>query len=113
MSSFCDKVTHELDQAFCKPTARCFKGISILTALYSLVCLLICAIVGPLIKVHDGNTIDSPDAPPTAETIAQRIVILTKSTLYIALGMFVISLISLYLFLRFRKIEAKKVAARQ
>ena len=61
MTDLCDKVNHELNEAFCKPTARCFKGISILTAMYSIVSLLICGIVGPLIKVHDGTTIDSPE----------------------------------------------------
>lgn len=81
--------------------------------MYSIVCLLICAIVGPLIKVHDGTTVDSPSincegcpTEPTAETIADRVVTLTKSTLYIALAMCLISLISLGLFLKFKKSEA-------
>lgn len=61
MTDICDTVNHEVNQLCCKPTARCFKGITILTALYCVVCLLICGIVGPLIKVHDGTTIDSPE----------------------------------------------------
>ena len=101
MTDLCDSINHELNELFCKPTARCFKGISILTGMYATMCLLLCAIVGPLIKVHDGNTVDSPFAPPTAATIADRIHILTESTLYLAAGMGLISLMSLYLFLRF------------
>ena len=58
MSDFCGKVNHELDQIFCKPTARCFKGVSILTFIFALSCLLMAGIIPPVIKVHGGTTTD-------------------------------------------------------
>ncbi len=53
-----EKVKHECNEMFCKPTARCFKGITILTGIFAMSCILMAVIIGPVIKVHDGTTID-------------------------------------------------------
>ena len=97
--------------AFCKPTARCFKGISILTAIYASACLLICAFIGPLIKVHDGTTVDAPEigtckdgrciTSPTASEIAVRVHTLTACTLIIAVWMYAISIFALLFFFKY------------
>ena len=115
---FCYSVNHELKEIFCRPTARCFKGITILTAIYSLVCLLICGIIGPLIKVHDGTTINSPDigcdgcpTGPTAAEIKVRVHTLTICTLWIAAVMAVISILSFILFFSLGKRDQKKMEA--
>lgn len=70
-----DKVKHECNEIFCKPTSRCFKGISILTFIFSLCCILMFAIIGPVIKVHDGTTINQNTKPgdPTASQISDRL----------------------------------------
>ena len=64
MASCGEKTRHECTELFCKPTSRCFKGISILTGIFSLCCVMMAVIIGPVIKAHDGTTIDYPDLKP-------------------------------------------------
>ena len=53
-----DKVKHECNELFCKPTSRCFKGITILTAMFTACCLLMAILIPPVIRVHGGTTQD-------------------------------------------------------
>ena len=103
-------VKHECSELFCKPTSRCFKGITILTFIFALSCILMAIIIGPVIKVHGGTTIDQPNlkpGEPTAAQIAARLTIMTKSTIWLAVTFIVIAIISFLLFLKFFKIESK------
>ena len=47
---------------FCKPKARCFKGISILTGIYALACAGMLMIIPPVIEAHgytSGSKVDT------------------------------------------------------
>ena len=46
------KTSHELSEAFCKPKARCFKGLAILSAIYTLGCGLMLMVIPPVVKAH-------------------------------------------------------------
>ena len=50
--SFGDKVSHEFNELFCKPKARCFKGLAILSGIYALCCGLMLMIIPPVVKAH-------------------------------------------------------------
>ena len=59
--SCCDKVSHELNEIFCKPKARCFKGLAILCGIYALCCGLMLMIIPPVVKAHkfpEGGDVD-------------------------------------------------------
>jgi hypothetical protein len=47
------KISEELREFFLEPTARCFKGFSILLMIWGCASLLICALVPTIIKVHN------------------------------------------------------------
>ena len=98
-----DTVEHELRELCCKPTSRCFKGISILTGIFCLTNLLMAAIIGPVIKAHDGTT--ETVGIPDAEEIARRLKIMTKSTLWIAACMLIFSFVSYFFFVKYRNVE--------
>ena len=102
-----EKVTHECNEMFCKPTARCFKGITILTGIFAMCCILMAIIIGPVIKVHDGTIINQNTKPgePTAAEVASRLHIMNQCTIWLAVTFFVISLISLALFFKFMRRE--------
>jgi hypothetical protein len=54
-------ISEEFNELCCKPTPRCFKGISILTFIFALTCGLMAAVIPPVIKVQGGTTEDHPD----------------------------------------------------
>ena len=103
-----ESVKHECNELFCKPTSRCYKGISILTGIFALSCLLMAAIIGPVIVVHDGTTIDQPilkPGEPTAAEIKDRLHTMNQYTIWLAVSFIVISAISLALFFKYRRTE--------
>ena len=69
---------------------------------------MMAAIIGPVIKAHGGTTINYPDrkpGQPDAAEIADRLKIMTKSTVYLSVIFIVISALSLGLFFKFRTVE--------
>ena len=108
-----DRVKHECTELFLKPTSRCFKGISILTFIFTLCCVMMAAVIGPVIKAHGGTTIDYPilkPGEPTAAEIASRLHIMNQSMIYLSISFTIISLISLGLFFKFVKVEKARMA---
>ena len=106
-----EKVKHEWNGLFCKPRARCFKGISILTLIFSVCCVLMAVIIGPVIKVHGDTTINhnTKKGEPTAAEVADRLSIMTQTTVWLSVVFIVTSLISLALFFKYQKKERAQV----
>ena len=57
-TSCCGKCGHEMRELFCKPKARCFKGLMILSGIYTLACGLMLLIIPPVVNAH-GYTDES------------------------------------------------------
>ena len=66
------------------------------------------AIIGPVIKVHDGTTIDQPNlkpGEPTAAEIKERLHTMNQCTIWLTVSFIIISAISLALFFKYRRTE--------
>ena len=56
-----ESAKHEFNELCCKPKARCFKGLAILTGIYSLACGLMLMFIPPVINNHDDTFDDKVD----------------------------------------------------
>ena len=103
-----ERVKYECTELFCRPKARCFKGISILTYIFAASCLLMLIIIGPVIKAH-GDTTVNQNKPgtnePDAAEVAHRLHIMNASTIWLSVIFTVIGSISLALFFKYKKLE--------
>ena len=50
------KCSHEMKELFCRPKARCFKGLAILCGIYTLCCGLMLMIIPPVVNNHGYDT---------------------------------------------------------
>ena len=46
------KCSHEMSELFCKPKARCFKGLAILCGVYTLACGMMLMLIPPVVTAH-------------------------------------------------------------
>ena len=56
------KCSFEFNELCCKPKARCFKGLAILSGVYALCCALMLMIIPPVINAHgfpEGGSVDT------------------------------------------------------
>ena len=68
---FGERAKHECNQLFCKPKARCFKGLAILSGIYVLACLGMLLIIPPVFKSH-GCPID-PEGDEDCDKVHDRL----------------------------------------
>ena len=57
--TFGQKCSHEFNELCCKPKARCFKGLAILSGIYTVACGLMLMIIPPVVEAH-GYREDGP-----------------------------------------------------
>ena len=50
---------HEFNELCCKPRARCFKGLAILSFIYALACFIMALVIPLVVKAHGG--LEDPD----------------------------------------------------
>ena len=50
-----DRVRHECNELCCKPRARCFKGLAILSMIYAMACLVMALVIPLVVKSHGGD----------------------------------------------------------
>ena len=71
------KCSNELTDLCCKPRARCFKGLAILSGIYTLGCALMLMIIPPVVKAHGnydpGSKVDDNMHNMTVSTIVLMI----------------------------------------
>mmetsp|Transcript_25052 Transcript_25052/g.31367 ORF Transcript_25052/g.31367 Transcript_25052/m.31367 type:complete len:110 (-) Transcript_25052:247-576(-) len=59
--SCCEKCSFEFNELCCKPKARCFKGLAILSSIYTLGCALMLLFIPPVVESHgydEGSSVD-------------------------------------------------------
>ena len=78
---------HELNELCCKPKARCFKGLAILSGIYTLCCALMLMIIPPVVNAHGF------DKGSQVEDNLNKMKIATIICLCIFLGLTVLNLI--------------------
>ena len=103
-----DKLNYEFQQACCRPTARCFKGYSILFAIWAFAGFVLAAFIPPLVRSHGDNEVTHPteDINVTPEEIRQRLKTMITSTVIISIVFVGISVLSLFMMFKYRGIEA-------
>ena len=102
-----EKVKHECSELFCKPRARCFKGISILTLIFAICCILMAIIIGPIIRVHGDTTVNhnTNKNEPDAAEVKHRLKVMTYSTVWLSVAWLIISGTALALYFKYKKKE--------
>ena len=79
-----EKVSHECTELFCRPKARCFKGLAILCGIYALCCGLMLMIIPPVVKAHgfeDGGSVDHDLHSMVVSTIILLIVFVSLAVI--------------------------------
>ena len=56
-------ISHEFNELFCKPKARCFKGLAILSMIYAMACGLMALMIPLVVKSHEteDGKVEDPD----------------------------------------------------
>ena len=54
-------ISHEFNELCCKPRARCFKGLAILSMIYAMACLVMALMIPLVVKSHGDDSGDVKD----------------------------------------------------
>ena len=100
-----DSFKYELKQMFCTPTARCYKGLSILFGIWCAACILIATLITPVIKAHGDNVENHNVKPdePTAADVQARMRTMKVWTILLTLVFAALSILSTCVFLGLKK----------
>ena len=83
------KCSHEMRELFCKPRARCFKGLAILSFIYAVGCALMLLFIPPVINAHGWNSLT--DAGKQVEENLHSMVLSTIIMLVVFVGLMVLN----------------------
>ena len=81
------KCSNEMNELCCKPKARCFKGLAILSGIYTVGCGLMLMIIPPVINSHgypEGGSVDDNLHSMKISTIILMIVFLAGAVINFA-----------------------------
>ena len=91
-------------ELFCKPKARCFKGLGILFGVYTLGCALMLMIIPPVINVHSDTKDDQ---------VATNLHKMVVATCVLLATFFVLAVVNLFAFKMLDKKEKRHMAILQ
>ena len=101
-----ERTAYEFDQLFCKPRARCFKGLAILSGIYALACLMMLAFIPPVINAHGYEPSDEISVQDSI-AIGNRLDKMIKGTWISAAIFFALAVINIILTAFFSSKEKK------
>ena len=71
---------YEMRELFCKPRARCFKGLAILSFIYSVGCALMLFFIPPVVNSHgyiSGGSVDDNLESMVVSTIVMLVIFIS------------------------------------